>query len=137
LNQRRQILFVYGTLMSSAKGALGMEERHRLAREGKNLGPAIFSGARLYDLGSYPGLRDGHGRGDIVYGEALELGDAEETFLWLDSYEGLHPAAGSEYVRTERQISLARGESVTAWVYILKHDRADDRRISSGRWSAR
>ena len=51
-------LFVYGTLMSGARGALGTQQRLRLARESDSLGPASLHFARLYDLGRYPGVKD-------------------------------------------------------------------------------
>ena len=134
--QAKQMLFVYGTLMRAAFGALGKEERERLARESRNLGPAILSHAVLYDLGRYPGLRDSEERSDIVHGEALELSDSEGTFVWLDDYEGVMPPETSEYVRAKREISLAPGERLTAWVYMLRADAPSHRRIASGRWSA-
>jgi gamma-glutamylcyclotransferase (GGCT)/AIG2-like uncharacterized protein YtfP len=138
--QAKQLLFVYGTLMRSAAGALGKEERERLARESRNLGPAILSGATLYDLGRYPGLRDSEERGDIVHGEALELLDPDRTFIWLDDYEGLasprEQTTVGEYIRAEREISLARGERLTAWVYLLLRDVPPSQRIANGRWSA-
>jgi gamma-glutamylcyclotransferase (GGCT)/AIG2-like uncharacterized protein YtfP len=121
--------------MRVASGTLGREERERLARESSNLGPAILSGAALYDLGRYPGLRDSDHGDDLVHGEALELLDPERTFVWLDEYEGITPPGTSEYVRAKREISLAGGERLTAWVYMLR-DAPSHRRIASGRWPA-
>ena len=76
-------LFVYGTLMSWAKGALGLNERKRLSREASSLGPATLRG-RLYDLGQYPGLIISNVDADVVHGEVFELFRPAVTLQWLD-----------------------------------------------------
>jgi gamma-glutamylcyclotransferase (GGCT)/AIG2-like uncharacterized protein YtfP len=129
-------LFVYGTLMSTAAGALGRVQRDRLARESRGLGPATMAAARLYDLGRYPGLVESGQMSDVVHGEAVALLNPQRTLAWLDTYEGL--AAGddvrSEYARLERPIQLARGDTLQAWVYVFLRDVTRRRRIANGRW---
>lgn len=129
-------LFVYGTLMSAATGALGHAQRARLQRETRSLGPATMARARLYDLGRYPGLVESDNAADVVHGEALLLLDAQRTFTWLDPYEDISAAdpAHDMYARRERAIRLARGEVVTAWVYVFLDDVAHRRLIAGGRW---
>lgn len=129
-------LFVYGTLMSRATGALGHVERTRLARESRNLGAATMAGARLYDLGRYPGLIESGAAGDIVHGEVLLLSNPARTFVWLDAYEGVLAGdpEGSDYARHERTVRLQRGTELTAWVYVFLKDVARRRAIASGRW---
>lgn len=129
-------LFVYGTLMSAATGALGHAQRARLQRETRSLGPATMAAARLYDLGCYPGLVESEHAGDIAHGEALLLLNPAGTFAWLDPYEDISAAdpAQDMYARRERAIRLARGEVVTAWVYVFLDDVANRRPIASGRW---
>jgi gamma-glutamylcyclotransferase (GGCT)/AIG2-like uncharacterized protein YtfP len=129
-------LFVYGTLMSSATGALGRPERARLAAEARTLGPATLAAARLYDLGRYPGLAETGHPADTVHGEALTLADPPRTLAWLDDYEGFIPGDYnlSEYARLERQIRLAGGAELAAWVYIFRRDVAALRPITGGRW---
>jgi gamma-glutamylcyclotransferase (GGCT)/AIG2-like uncharacterized protein YtfP len=129
-------LFVYGTLMSTATAALGRAERARLAAEARTLGPAIMTGARLYDLGRYPGLAETGDATDTVHGEALTLADPPRTLAWLDDYEGFIPGDYnlSEYARLERRIRLPGGAELAAWVYIFRRDVAALRPISGGRW---
>jgi gamma-glutamylcyclotransferase (GGCT)/AIG2-like uncharacterized protein YtfP len=131
-------LFLYGTLMSGARGALGTEERLRLARESDSLGPASLPGAFLYDLGDYPGVLLGGDLDAIVHGELVLLDKPQVTVLWLDEYEGVvHEADDNAYDRLVREVRLAGGESVDAWIYVLHTEPAHGRRVVSGRWSSR
>jgi gamma-glutamylcyclotransferase (GGCT)/AIG2-like uncharacterized protein YtfP len=129
-------LFVYGTLMSEAVGALGKAQRDRLARESRTLGAAAMTGAQLYDLGSYPGLVETGDPAHIVHGEVVELVDPRRTFPWLDAYEGIVPGDHdqNQYVRLERRVQLARGPELAAWVYVFRLDAARFALIPGGRW---
>jgi gamma-glutamylcyclotransferase (GGCT)/AIG2-like uncharacterized protein YtfP len=115
-------LFVYGTLMSGAKSALGREQRLRLARESDSLGPASIAHARLYNLGRYPGTAPSGSVDDVVQGEAVLLSDPAATLAWTDKYEGVSPGNPDtdEYARIVREARLAGGETIDAWVYMLK-----------------
>ena len=132
-------LFVYGTLMSGDRGALGAEQRLRLARESDSLGPASLHFARLYDLGRYPGAAISDGEEDIVHGEVVLLADPDAALTWLDDYEGYVHGAGdsNEYDRLVRELRLAGGETFDAWVYLLRRAPDASRRIDSGRWMSR
>jgi gamma-glutamylcyclotransferase (GGCT)/AIG2-like uncharacterized protein YtfP len=132
-------LFVYGTLMSGDRGALGTEQRLRLARESDSLGPASLHFARLYDLGRYPGAAISDGEEDIVHGEAVLLADPDASLTWLDDYEGyVHGADDSnEYDRLVREVRLAGGETFDAWVYLLRRAPDAARHIDDGRWMSR
>lgn len=129
-------LFVYGTLMSTAQGALGMAQRAQLARESRVLGPAVLGGAQLYDLGRYPGLVLTTNEMQLVHGEVVELHKPARSFVWLDEYEGFSPGQNHEndYDRVERTVRLADGEIITAWVYVFLKDILHRRPILSGRW---
>jgi gamma-glutamylcyclotransferase (GGCT)/AIG2-like uncharacterized protein YtfP len=129
-------LFVYGTLRQSAAGSLGKAQRERLARESRSLGAATMPGARLYDLGRYPGLVESAAASDVVHGEVVVLANPARTFRWLDAYEGViagDPEA-SDYARIERAVMLQRGSEFCAWVYIFIKDVAHRRAIATGRW---
>ncbi|MFA5900047.1 MAG: gamma-glutamylcyclotransferase family protein [Hyphomicrobium sp.] len=131
-------LFVYGTLMSGARGALGKEERLRLARESDSLGPASFPGAHLFDLGKYPGALPASDIDAIVHGELLLLENPQASLTWLDPYEGfVHGADDNEYDRIICQVRLAGGETLDAWVYVLRRVPANKTRVVSGRWGGR
>lgn len=129
-------LFVYGTLMSTAQGALGMAQRAQLTRESRLLGPAALPGALLYDLGRYPGLVLTQDETQLVHGQAVELLKPARSFIWLDEYEGFAPDEEhrNDYNRVERTVRLANGELITAWVYVFLRDVLQRRPISSGRW---
>ena len=128
-------LFVYGTLMSGAKSALGSEERDRLQRESDSLGPASIAHARLYDLGSYPGAAAIGSVDDLVHGEAVLLSDPDATLAWIDAYEGVVPGnEDQEYNRVVLQTRLAGGETFDAWVYLLARVPQRAGFIESGRW---
>jgi gamma-glutamylcyclotransferase (GGCT)/AIG2-like uncharacterized protein YtfP len=132
-------LFVYGTLMSGARSALGKEQRLRLARESDSLGPASLAGAHLFDLGSYPGAVPAQNIDAIVHGEVVLLATPQPSLLWLDEYEGyVHGADDNEYDRIVREVYLAGGETLDAWVYLLRRVPPTERRhIVSGRWGGR
>ncbi len=130
-------LFVYGTLMATDTGALGREQRARLQRESRSVGAATMRGARLYNLGRYPGLVESSAASDIVHGEVVALANPARSFFWLDAYEGViqdKPEA-SDYARIERKVRLVRdGTEHSAWAYVFLKDVAHRRAIASGRW---
>jgi gamma-glutamylcyclotransferase (GGCT)/AIG2-like uncharacterized protein YtfP len=130
-------LFIYGTLMAADTGALGREQRARLQRESRSLGASTLTGARLYNLGRYPGLVECGAAGDVVHGEVVALANPARSFFWLDAYEGVIPDKpdASDYARIERMVRLDKdGIELTAWVYVFLKDVANRRAIASGRW---
>lgn len=138
IDRDTRYLFLYGTLMSGARGVLGTEERLRLARESDSLGPASLVGAQLYDLGAYPGALPVDDLDAIVHGELVALVKPQATILWLDEYEGfVHGAGDNDYDRLVCEVRLAGGETIEAWIYVLHTTPADARRVVSGRWGSR
>jgi gamma-glutamylcyclotransferase (GGCT)/AIG2-like uncharacterized protein YtfP len=111
-------LFVYGTLMTAARGRLGAVQRARLSLKGTSLGAATIAG-QLINLGTYPGLIEPAAPDDVVHGELYRLDQPDEVMSWLDSYEGVapEPTPHDEYVRVLLPARLATGEEVAAWVY--------------------
>ena len=131
-------LFVYGTLMSTARSALGADMRARLQLEARLAGAAAIQG-RLYDLSAYPGLAASDDTTDIVHGEVYKLRDPAATLPWLDDYEdiGRRTGAGVEYERVAQPVRLASGTQLTAWVYRLRSAQPSAPRIHGGRWQAK
>lgn len=131
-------LFVYGTLMSHAIGAMGKAQRDRLQREGRCLGAATVRCAQLYHLGRYPGLIESDDPGHIVHGELIALADPRITLRWLDDYEGVVPGDHdqNEYARLERSVRLADANELPAWVYVFLRDVERHRLIAGGRWTS-
>lgn len=130
------VLFAYGTLMSWATSALGVDMRARLKREARSLGAATTAG-RLYSLGAYPGLTEPLVATDVVHGEAIRLHATNVTLKWLDEYEGIAPGheRANEYARIVRPIRLANGTQIEAWLYVYLADISQARRVPGGRWT--
>jgi gamma-glutamylcyclotransferase (GGCT)/AIG2-like uncharacterized protein YtfP len=124
-------LFVYGTLMSAARHAMGA----KLAREGRLLGPASIN-ARLYRIAWYPGAVDTPNAAERVYGELYALANPAASFKWLDAYEGLSGGLdASEYARVERRARLLASAELTAWVYLYQGHPDPRNLIADGRWA--
>ncbi|MFT5510717.1 MAG: gamma-glutamylcyclotransferase (GGCT)/AIG2-like uncharacterized protein YtfP [Hyphomicrobiaceae bacterium] len=129
-------LFVYGTLLSNARDALGAAMRARLSNETGFIGPGSTPG-RLYDLGDYPGLIEAQPRDrDLVMGEVLELHDANATFRWLDLYEDVDPndPAAGLYRRVPQLALLNDGRAIRCWVYALNDVPGQNTLIAGGCW---
>jgi gamma-glutamylcyclotransferase (GGCT)/AIG2-like uncharacterized protein YtfP len=135
----QQRLFVYGTLMSSARGAYGQVARARLLGEAPHRVAAHTLG-ELYELGQYPGLvvRDDPNdkTTNVVHGQLVLLPDEKATLSWLDEYEAIStaPHADNEYVRQLRDVTVADGSTVSAWIYVYVKSVAGLARIQGGRW---
>ena len=102
--------FVYGTLLPGQPNAFLWADVV-VAQE-----RAVLKNGRLYDLGHYPML--------IEEGEAAVLTVKDEAYAdimaRLDHLEGYDPAQHDDcaYRRVAREVWLADGRSLTAWVYI-------------------
>ncbi len=124
-------LFVYGSLMSSARHPMG----ERLRGEGRLLGEAWVQG-RLYRVSWYPGMVDSEEPDARVFGEVYLLADAQRSFAWLDAYEGIVPGNPDcdEYTRAERCVRLASGQALTSWLYLYRGSVAGLPMVADGRW---
>lgn len=137
-------LFVYGTLMSHT----ATEKARQLMAEAQSLGPATIVG-RLYRISWYPGLVEGAG---TVHGEVFQLRDPARSLAWLDAYEGITPASlhapaaqepasttrsapPDEYERVLREVTLASGTPLQAWVYVYRNDVSGCFPVAEGRWT--
>lgn len=105
------LLFVYGTLLK------GME-REFILDGSQYAGPAMLQ-AKLFDLGSYPGIKMGRG---MVFGELYEIN--EVTLGSLDRLEGYKPnqIKNSLYLRREIKIQKMDGNNVQAFCYFYNHE---------------
>jgi gamma-glutamylcyclotransferase (GGCT)/AIG2-like uncharacterized protein YtfP len=111
-----EYLFVYGTLRNN----YDLKLKNRVAKELKYIGKAKM-GARLYDLGRYPGaVKD---KTSEIIGDVFLLYDSEKVLKFLDDYEG------EEYERKEEKVKLKSGESITVWIYWYKGLVNEERRI--------
>jgi len=124
-------LFTYGSLMSASGHPMAL----RLQAEARSLGAATIF-ARLYDLGSYPGAVGSPDPQDRVHGEMLQLAKPNETFGWLDDYEGCgrddkEPHA---YQRVITPAWLESGQHIDAWVYYYQWPIAEALHLRDGRY---
>lgn len=106
-------VFVYGTLLQGL-------ERHEALEQSQFLGPALLSGACLYDLGAYPGAVLGAGE---ITGELYEV--SAEVLATLDVIERYQPNAPQDslYLRQKLPTRLfANGETVMAYTYLYNGD---------------
>lgn len=105
------IIFVYGTLL---KGL----ERESVLTNSRYMGPVMIQ-AELFDLGYYPGTKEGKG---TVVGELYEVN--KEIIDALDRIKGYNESniADSLFVRKEVEAcKFADGELVNAFCYFYNH----------------
>jgi gamma-glutamylcyclotransferase (GGCT)/AIG2-like uncharacterized protein YtfP len=124
-------LFVYGSLMSTAGHRMGAQ----LGAEARLLGPATIQG-RLYRVAWYPGVVEDSDPRHRAHGELYALDDPAHSLAWLDAYEGISPGnhESDEYMRVERPVELASGQSMTAWVYLYCKAVEATQIVADGRW---
>ncbi len=106
--------FVYGTLLP------GQPNDHLWQENAVSQEEAVFLNGRLYDMGFYPMLIEEAGA--QVKGMALTIKPKTYAMVVaaLDNLEGFDPdkpdAPG--YRRVVREVLLANGRTVQAWVYV-------------------
>lgn len=117
-------LFVYGTLRPG-------EAAHAL------LAPHITSSRSATIAGALFAFAEGHpgalsGPGGRIAGDVVDLIDADRAFAALDPYEG------PEFARQIVEVTLADGEHMPAWCYVLADDAlaAAAAPIPGGDWTA-
>jgi gamma-glutamylcyclotransferase (GGCT)/AIG2-like uncharacterized protein YtfP len=125
--RRDSLLFVYGTLRPFVAIPLALW----LRRSARYLGPATTQG-RLYDLGSYPGMRAARNYRDRVVGDVYRV-VKPRVFRVLDRYEAGNARYKARFFRERCIVKLAhRGVRKTAWTYRYRYSVANTPRIASG-----
>ncbi len=124
MNDRLDLLFVYGSLMRAA----GNRWSEELWQGSTDLGPGTTPG-RLYDLGSYPGMKLAQSVQDVVHGEVLRIHDFRRILRRLDDYEG------RDYRRAVVPVTLWTGDLIETWCYVYTGEVDENRRIRRGRWA--
>ena len=107
------LVAVYGTLL---KG----QDNHRLIANSKLLGNAIIHGFNMFNIGSFPGIKEGDNHIEI---EVYEVDN--DTFKRLDILEG-YP-----YLYDRKLIHTMYGD---AWIYVYNGNINSREEISSGSW---
>lgn len=117
-------LFVYATLRQ------GQTARSLIANQIKRAAPASTTGAiYLFPMG-YAGFVEAEPPSRVL-GEVLWLTELPATFGLLDAYEG------QDFARVIKQVTLASGDPVWAWIYVLADPDAvqHGQRIEHGDWA--
>lgn len=89
---------------------------------------------KLYEVDGYPGAIESPEQNDKVFGELYRINNRGLVFSALDDYEECaeqYPEP-HEYERKQVPISLAKGGSVTAWVYLFNYNVSNLIQIESG-----
>lgn len=124
-------LFVYGTLRRRSKSKM-----HRLLeRNASFVGEGSVPG-KLYSLGHYPALVPTQTTRSTVKGDIYKIGAGKLDLLlaMLDEYEGCSDddAEPHEYRRAKLEVSIDRGDTVSAWAYVLNRSPEGLNLIDSG-----
>ena len=132
-------LFVYGTLMSGARSALGTAAAPAPGREADSLGPASLHSARLYDLGRYPGAASPTARRTSCTAKSCcwPIRMPRSRGSTPTRVTCTAPATTTSMTASCAQVRLAGGETFDAWVYLLRRGRDASAHIDSGRWISR
>jgi gamma-glutamylcyclotransferase (GGCT)/AIG2-like uncharacterized protein YtfP len=130
--KRSEILFVYGSLLSSVRGRLGAAERRALRWHSCRIGFGVVPG-RLHDLGGYPGLAISRRISEVVHGEVWRVIDSRRLWPVLDTYEGLD-CTPPQYARGIVTVRVVSGQTLTADVYRPLANLCGTPRAPRGRW---
>ncbi|MDX2089212.1 MAG: gamma-glutamylcyclotransferase family protein [Kofleriaceae bacterium] len=114
-------LFVYGTMRQ------GQTARSLIANQITRCVKAWTAGSIYAFPMGYPGYVDGDQK---IIGEVLWLTELPATFGLLDAYEG------SDFARIIKQVTLADGQELWTWIYVLSDPTAIQHGslISHGDW---
>ncbi len=138
--EKGDLLFVYGTLQSTAQHPMGdlLRSHARLVGTG-----AIC--ARLYiiddqeDLGAnyFPGALPSPDPADRVYGEVYELTNPAPLMPELDRLEACGPdwPEPQEFILRNVEVLIDGGEAARAWSYLYTWDVTGAERVMSGRFT--
>lgn len=132
----RELLFVYGTLRTDDSAP----EAKLLKSKSRNLGAAVLEGARLFDLGEYPGAVRSDDPSEKVEGLLLEIDPEEsaELLARLDAYEEFEPHRPEQSLFIRERAEVRSGNKTRkAWIYWYNGSLSSARAIGSGHYRRR
>ena len=132
-DMQKDDLFIYGTLRKEVAPSEFIQNLLDRYAEDQDTG---FVQAKLYDLGSYPGLVPSENQDEQVFGEVYKILDSRELLEAFDEYEGCSPHFPEpwEFVRKKMKATLHKGGVVDACIYVYNHDVKDKEQIVSGNY---
>jgi len=121
------LLALYGSLMRGlgAMDELAVVDRLRF------VAPCKIAG-QLFDLGAFPGMREGAG---IVKGEVFAVLDPNVIEV-LDDFENFLPDEPDESHYVRKRVRLIEPGATAAWVYAYNRVPPRNRLIDAGDWRA-
>lgn len=137
MRSKTQFIFTYGTLMSTARTALGGRERQMMQERARLIGAARMKG-RLYSAGACPGAVPSRSARRHVQGELWLLpSKAGRMLRCLDRYEGCLGRSGERapYRRSIEIIEHELGWKTSAYVYVWNRGTAGLTELDCGFWS--
>jgi len=129
INEKTDFFFVYGTLKEGGHFATDLDP-FRVRSE-----KAELDGFDLFNLGWFPGIKEGNSK---VYGEVHEYKNLGSVQQRLDNIEGYNESdeKNSLYLRRRKTVNLSTGKGkIEANVYIFNQNvPSDAKKIESGDW---
>ncbi len=124
-------VFVYGTLLQG-------ESRHDMLLPAVEVLEACRQ-ARLFDLGSYPGMLPPLRPTDVVHGQFVRVAGLDGLLERLDLVEGFRQAGDPDNLFERRIVTVEAGDgrSRQAWAWFYNHGVSDEQRVLCGDWRAR
>jgi len=121
-------LFVYGTLMNG-------ERAHFMLAKAMFLGSVHVRNCKLYNMGSFPGLKASKDPFNQVKGELYRI--SPDMLPHLDGYEGYRDGdEGSLYIR-DSVTCFQEGKVTEAETYFINRQVDEDTVIKTGDWRTR
>ncbi len=119
-----QYIIFYGTLASNSSTRVHGAIQKSLTFVGECTAPGL-----LYNLGRYPGLKEGAG---VIHGELYEIKD-ETILAILDEFEAGDDNNPDLPGFTRKRITAIE-PNVEAWIYYYDGKPDESQRILSGKW---
>ena len=130
------VIFTYGSLMSTADVDVGRAERRQLRAAARLLGPASIRGL-LFDVGPYPAAILTSTGEERIHGEIWSLPTRRRWLLdILDRYEGCSGDSPlpHAYARKRVWVTTGDGHGRASWMYLWNRPLGTMSRIEGGRW---
>ena len=124
MNSPVELIALYGSLRRGQPGCQTLKLDDHLIY----MSPCLISGD-LYDLGTYPGLKEGKG---TVVGDLFRL-PSRRGLARLDRFENYVPSSPGRSLYLRKPVALIE-PPVTAWCYLYNRSVLGLHKITHGDW---